>query len=351
MTDGQLDRLCRAVDSDGSGEISIAEFEQFLNTGKDMAREITAATKIQACRRGRMARDKLQYDRSVLVLQRKADSQADLIKRRLRSLGYEGGGTDWKRLFDEFDKDGSGLLQFDEFRRACRKLVNQYKVTDRELGILFKRMDTDQVHTVLFHGPQPAGFHMPRFQFRPLLSSVFVAHQSGEIDLNEFESFLISGPSADHELGSALRIQSRTRGRNARRAAALAGLEQRWVNVGAPRRVGQDTSLWKWERLTEPFGKTSMVWPSLCHVLHKRTLQVRSAANTSRGAQEPEDDMLPRRDSLKHCLSIVVAVGWRQSWYGGGGVLDGRACGLVGRQADRAAEYAGRSSARQHGAG
>eukprot|EP01052_Picozoa_sp_SAG31_P004265 SAG31_NODE_175_length_21352_cov_3.981508_15_plen_1041_part_00 len=239
LPDDALERFSEAVDKDGSGEISVAEFEQFLNTGSDMCREIAAATRIQSVRRGRLVRAQLQYERSVVQLQRKADSQCDLIKRRLRSLAYENGGTNWRSLFVDFDRDGSGMLQFDEFRRACRTAVNQHKVTDRELGILFKRMDTDG---------------------------------SGEIDINEFETFLNSGDSAELELRSAVQIQSRVRGRNSRRECAIYGVEQRWVDVGAPRKVGQDTSLWKWEKLTEPYGKNAALWPSVCQALNKRLL-------------------------------------------------------------------------------
>jgi Ca2+-binding EF-hand superfamily protein len=223
MADADIAWLSEAVDTDRTGEISIDEFEQFLHTGADVAREIAAATRIQAVRRGRLVRNKMRYEKATQSLAKRADQQADTLKRRLRSLSYSRGGQDWPGLFARYDTDSSDTLAYDEFRHACRLdgRMDRGLITDRELLILFQRMDADG---------------------------------SGEIDYPEFQAFLAQGPSAEAEAEGCVLIQACIRGRRQRRALALAGIEMRIVDVGRDQ--------WKYEKLTE-----RPLWQALCHCL------------------------------------------------------------------------------------
>jgi hypothetical protein len=54
-------------------------------------------------------------------------------------------GQDWEELFDRYDKDGNGQLEFSEFRAAVRRDVRltPAELPDRELARMFRRLDRD----------------------------------------------------------------------------------------------------------------------------------------------------------------------------------------------------------------
>jgi Ca2+-binding EF-hand superfamily protein len=51
----------------------------------------------------------------------------------------------WSELFDHYDTDGSGELDFDEFRKAVRRhgRMSVRSITDPELKEVFAIVDTD----------------------------------------------------------------------------------------------------------------------------------------------------------------------------------------------------------------
>jgi Ca2+-binding EF-hand superfamily protein len=211
LSDHDIEQLLAVIDADGSGEISIEEFELFLHDSPGYREEVKAATSIQARFRGRRVRQNDGYKASVKHLEHRADAQAEQLKRRMRGMAYSRGGIDWHTVFCRYDTDESGQLDWNEFRIACRGDGNfsVAMISDRELLILFKRLDSDG---------------------------------SGEISYAEFESFLHDGPTATAEVDAVIHIQARQRGKMARRHMALQGIKMFKCDV--------ERDNWKLEVLT-----------------------------------------------------------------------------------------------------
>ena len=99
--------------------------------------------------------------------------QIGVLRSRFRALSYVEGGQDWAALFRYYDRDNSGSLEFDEFRKAVRKdakilgglreqtsSINDRHITDTELRRMFDFIDSDH---------------------------------NGTLDVEEFSSFLATG--------------------------------------------------------------------------------------------------------------------------------------------------------------
>ena len=67
------------------------------------------------------------------------------LRRRLRANAYFDGKTDYERLFRYYDRDNSGLLDWEQFRSAVRRdgQVTTRAVSERQLRILFDLIDLD----------------------------------------------------------------------------------------------------------------------------------------------------------------------------------------------------------------
>jgi len=61
------------------------------------------------------------------------------LRRKFRAAAYTKGGVHWKALFDFYDKDNNGALDYEEFARAVRRdgKVTRGAMSDRELRQLF----------------------------------------------------------------------------------------------------------------------------------------------------------------------------------------------------------------------
>lgn len=96
-----------------------------------------------------------------------ADS-IELLKRKMRAASYRNGGQDWAKLFQQYDRDGSGELDRAEFARAIRRDagVPRSVFSDEDLGRLFDKIDVDG---------------------------------SGEISAEEFQNFIAWKPAARAE--------------------------------------------------------------------------------------------------------------------------------------------------------
>lgn len=217
LSDHDITQLLAVIDADGSGEISIEEFESFLHDSPGYNDEVNAAGLIQANFRGRRVRQHNHYRASVKTLENRADAQAEQLKRRMRGVAFSRGGVDWPALFCKFDTDESGQLDQNEFRLACRAPghgnFSVETISDRELLILFKRFDSDG---------------------------------SGAISYDEFEHFLHTGPSADAEVNAIIRIQARQRGKIVRRRLGLQGVTLFKLDA--------ERNNWKFEKLTDDTG-------------------------------------------------------------------------------------------------
>lgn len=65
------------------------------------------------------------------------------VRSKFQAASYSKGGQDWARLFHHYDRDNSGELDFDEFRRAIRRdvKVTPAMVPDEELQDMFDHAD------------------------------------------------------------------------------------------------------------------------------------------------------------------------------------------------------------------
>ena len=94
----QVKHVMEAIDRDGDGEVDVREFIDFVWRGR-----------------------------------------TDLLRRKLGIAAYTFGGHDYVKLFHHYDRDNSGGLSSEEFRRAVRKdvKVRPNEVPDDELQELF----------------------------------------------------------------------------------------------------------------------------------------------------------------------------------------------------------------------
>jgi hypothetical protein len=67
------------------------------------------------------------------------------LRRRLRANAYFDGKADYERLFHHYDRDNSGVLDWEQFRSAVRRdgQVTTRAVSERQLRILFDLIDLD----------------------------------------------------------------------------------------------------------------------------------------------------------------------------------------------------------------
>ena len=87
------------------------------------------------------------------------------VQQKFRAASYTSHGQDWAKLFRHYDRDNSGELDWEEFRRAVRKdaQVTSEAVSDAELQGLFRAADADRGGTIgeaefvaLLDGVRPA---------------------------------------------------------------------------------------------------------------------------------------------------------------------------------------------------
>jgi Ca2+-binding EF-hand superfamily protein len=69
-----------------------------------------------------------------------------LVRQKFRATSYAVGRQDWNKLFRRYDRNSSGVLDFEEFRRAIRKdaKLSARDVTDTDLQDLFDFIDQDR---------------------------------------------------------------------------------------------------------------------------------------------------------------------------------------------------------------
>ena len=76
---------------------------------------------------------------------RAEETPAMALRRKIRASSYHQGGEDWKDAFKQYDRDESGELDFEEFKRAMRRTakISPATISDKELKKLFKLIDLD----------------------------------------------------------------------------------------------------------------------------------------------------------------------------------------------------------------
>ena len=119
MTPDDVEDAITTIDGDGDGEISIDEFRRWWNSdhGVLLREAATEATGGSA-----------ELDEVALVREWEA-SRARLEHDKLR------------RAFSSIDEDGSGLLEYAEFRRLCRRI--DARISDEDIKRTFEAIDSD----------------------------------------------------------------------------------------------------------------------------------------------------------------------------------------------------------------
>ena len=72
------------------------------------------------------------------------------LQRQFRAASYSATGMDISRLFSHYDRDNSGQISFEEFRRAtrCDAKITKLEVTDELLRDIFNAIDSDMSGTI-----------------------------------------------------------------------------------------------------------------------------------------------------------------------------------------------------------
>ena len=109
ISDDQAEVVVAELDKDGDGMVSITEFLDLVWQGK-----------------------------------------LERVRQKFRTASYTTGRQDWARLFRHYDRNNSGVLEFDEFRRAVRRdaKMTAAMVSDTELGDMFDSVDLDGGGTI-----------------------------------------------------------------------------------------------------------------------------------------------------------------------------------------------------------
>ena len=154
MSDAALRKLFRAVDLDAAGSIGVDELLSFLGPADGPGFDTSATL-------GKESKDSnfsvLQTTKKTAYEVKREKVAADLLtlRKKLQAASYGKGGrgtagVSYEGLFRSFDRDNSGELDFDEFRKAIRKegKLKANEWPDQQLRQLFRLVDADASGTI-----------------------------------------------------------------------------------------------------------------------------------------------------------------------------------------------------------
>jgi hypothetical protein len=73
------------------------------------------------------------------------DNMVEKIKRKMRAASYNMGEQDWCHLFSSFDRDGNGMIDFEEFEKLCRQMgLHSSQMSTEEMNIVFEEVDSER---------------------------------------------------------------------------------------------------------------------------------------------------------------------------------------------------------------
>eukprot|EP01050_Picozoa_sp_SAG11_P000476 SAG11_NODE_15_length_26319_cov_13.810564_1_plen_541_part_00 len=133
--------LFRRMDRDNSGTLDVRELQKALNVHigvkMDLPRCQMVLEALDTDADGRITVDDFLFGHKLARL--------GLVRQKFRATSYAVGRQDWGKLFRRYDRDNSGVLEFEEFRRAIRKdaKLARGEVSDDELLELFEFIDSD----------------------------------------------------------------------------------------------------------------------------------------------------------------------------------------------------------------
>lgn len=160
VTDMALAKFFKGLDLDESGELELGEFLDWLNDSgppEELTPEANAAVQEKKKQSMQMrqfsklqrkkAKDKTEADTE------KAEAEAlALIRKKLIGAAYDVGGVHWEKLFNRYDKDKSGEIDYDEFRQIIRKdgKVTAAEVPDELIQKMFVHIDVNGDNSISF---------------------------------------------------------------------------------------------------------------------------------------------------------------------------------------------------------
>jgi Ca2+-binding EF-hand superfamily protein len=146
-----IDRLLEGLTSKSAAREAFADFD-LDHSGSLDAREFG-----RAARKAGIHINDAQLAGMVKFLDRDGDGTIDIeefisevwsrkfakLRSKFKACSYSLGGQDWEKLFRHYDRDNSGELDFDEFRRAVRRdvKVTPQMMPDIELREMFDHAD------------------------------------------------------------------------------------------------------------------------------------------------------------------------------------------------------------------
>jgi hypothetical protein len=70
------------------------------------------------------------------------------VRRRFQAASYSAGGQDWPALFRQYDRDNSGELEWEEFRRAVR--IGLYPIVTSQYSSTTLSQVSEPIQSLLF---------------------------------------------------------------------------------------------------------------------------------------------------------------------------------------------------------
>lgn len=101
----QAEAVMMMMDEDGSGDVSLQEFLQFLRTKKDVLKTVDNTSKYGQLRKAVDCFKKFDEDGSGTI-------EPDELKQLLQAIEYKGS---FESAQEKLDKDGDGKISFPEF--------------------------------------------------------------------------------------------------------------------------------------------------------------------------------------------------------------------------------------------
>ena len=119
MSPGDIEDALSIIDADGDGDITFEEFARWWKSDHAVTLRENAEAEI----------GKADDIDEIALVTKWETTRARLEKEKLR------------RAFESIDEDGSGLIEFSEFRRLCRRM--NAKMSDEEIKMTFAIVDAD----------------------------------------------------------------------------------------------------------------------------------------------------------------------------------------------------------------
>ena len=140
VSDKDLEGVFAIVDEDGGGSIDVDEFVTWLDAPDvSSLKDRRAKKKSPHAAKRHRAKPKAIDSR----LRRFDPSRLAMVRHHLRREAQRAGDLDYSQLFRVYDTDGSGNLEWREFRSAIRHAagIGEDKLSEADLRLLFRYVD------------------------------------------------------------------------------------------------------------------------------------------------------------------------------------------------------------------